>query len=698
MFRALRYQLRELSELGPSRSVYRLQRELQLATGAYLNAAPPQALLDRVALRGSSSIPTRGLPFEAPGRVADVMRDRIPPADRAALLRQADLATKGKILAFGRWTADYGSPIDWHVNPTNGLQWDRALAWNRVLRDEPTVGDVKLTWEIGRFPHAYHLARAAAHHPEHAERLGWAFVDHVLSFSSNNPFPNGVHWNSGQEIVIRYVAWLFAVSVFDSLGVDTKLARAAIARRVPMVGAHLKAHFEYARLAVYNNHLIAEALGLYLIGRMFPGTVEGDSWRDEGQHELERQTTEQFSADGAYIQNAHNYHRVALQYYLLAMRLAEVDKLPPSAALRSALERSLDFLCAHQNPGDGRLPNYGSNDGALPLVLDTCNFSDFRPALQAVSIACRGERLYEPGPWDEDAAWLFGADSLDCPLRKPARTSVCFESGYTVLRSADEDTFATLRCGTLRDRFSQIDMLTVDAWWHGQNVLIDPGSYLYNGPAKWHDYFVRTASHNTVALDDADQMIHLRRFKFIYWTAARVLDFRSEAGHAVCTAEHYGYQRLPGKPVHRRSVLLVGSDLIVVADTITGGGEHDARLHWLCGEFPAKQGVPGGPVTLTTPKGDLTVHVFDGDGHPESIDLACGDEATPRGWSSRYYGERVAVPSLVARRRGPLPLSFLTVIAPADHAVTRTGDVWVAGPQRVRFTVRDGAVIVLPAA
>jgi asparagine synthase (glutamine-hydrolysing) len=108
------------------------------------------------------------------------------------------------------------------------------------------------------------------------------------------------------------------------------------------------------------------------------------------------------------------------------------------------MERSLDFLLAHQNPGDGRLPNYGANDGALPCVLSTCDFSDFRPTLQAVSVATRSERVYEPGPWDEEAAWLFGRAALDeAPLRPPARRSVAFrDTGYYVLRGRDPRNFS----------------------------------------------------------------------------------------------------------------------------------------------------------------------------------------------------------------------------------------------------------------
>ena len=139
----------------------------------------------------------------------------------------------------------------------------------------------------------------------------------------------------------------------------------------------------------------------------------------------------------------------------------------------SALDRSLDFLAAQQNPRDGRLPNYGANDGALPSVLSTCDYSDMRPTLQAVSVLVRGRRLYERGPWDEETAWLLGVDALDAPLQSSQLSSRSFgDTGHHVLRGHEAGSFATFRCGTLRDRFSQRPGPMLPS---AQSLAIQPG-------------------------------------------------------------------------------------------------------------------------------------------------------------------------------------------------------------------------------
>jgi asparagine synthase (glutamine-hydrolysing) len=284
---------------------------------------------------------------------------------------------------------------------------------------------------------------------------------------------------------------------------------------------------------------------------------------------------------------------------------------------------------------------------------------------------------------------------LDAPLRPRARRSVSFgPSGYHVLRGADPGSFAAVRCGPLRDRFSQIDMLHVDVFWRGHNVLVDAGSYLYNGPQRWHELFGGTSSHNTVGLDGRDQMLHYRRFKNIYGIRAELLAFEDRPAYALVEGEHHGYARHPGGCVHRRAVLFVKDDLWIVADRIVGEGTHAARLHWLGGDFPHRYDPAAGALALATPAGPFTITVLDEAGAPLAGDVVAGAQDPPRGWTSRYYGEKVPVPSLAVERVAPLPITLISVLAPGRPEVrVEAGRYHVAcGASRVRFQLDDGRI------
>lgn len=687
----IRDALQELVELGVRGTAFRIYWEVKTRGGsasARTTQLPPSIAGDK------KSWATR-LPFTDGRAVADYMRAVLDRSTLNELREEAKCGQRGMIRAFGRWYADYGDPIEWHKNPVTGELWESGKFWSRALVDEPRVGDVKLTWEIARFPHFYRMARAAAFFPPEADELGAAVWRQIEGFEASNPFEHGIHWSSGQEIAIRLMAWLFALDTVlkNDRTWESRAERMAGSMRLAV--NFIKSHIDYARIAVYNNHILGEALALYAYGLLFASEAGGREGRDAGKRILNEEVARQFYPDGGYIQLSHNYHRVALQYLLLAGVFARHNADAPSPDWVVAMERSLEFLLAHQNPDDGRLPNYGSNDGALALPLTSCDFSDFRPVLQAVSIFTRGERLYDRGPWDEEAAWLLGPVAVDqSPLRRRASTSVSFmPTGFHVLRASEPNTFASFRCGTIRDRFSQIDMLHVDLWWHGENVLVDGGSYLYNGPEEWHEYFFRTASHNTVVVDGVDQMLHYRRFKVLYLTRARLLAFEQRGASFVAAGEHYGYERLRQAVIHRRSVALTDDETVVVLDTITGTGSHDANLYWLGGPYPYDFSRDDCRLTLRTPAGPFVVSVYRG-GSPAEGDVVAGQESPPRGWLSRYYGEKVAVPSLLCTARGAVPLQFLSVLGPQCRSVVEAGNGYAITTDRAVYRVPVDAGII----
>lgn len=680
--RGLREVLQEGRELGVEKTVARGLWEIKTVSG--LAKMLDGSVKSKRKIKGDF----RAI-FSQPPAVAEGVRGLLSEERLARLSFEASEATRGRIKCFGKWMADFGNPIDWHRNPLTGTRWRADVHWSMALRGKAQTGDIKLIWEAGRFPQVYTMARCATFLPESKADLGSAFVMQVQKFLKSNPPHRGIHWNSGQEISLRLMAWMFGLNVFEYYRELPDQLCDDVSEHILLCGRHIAAHIQYVRDCVYNNHLLSEAMGLYLVGRMLPDYEKSQAWAALGRDLLECEANKQFYADGSYIQQSHNYHRFAIQIYLWALSFAKAYCDPVPSAWIGAIERSLDFLIAHQNPGDGRLPNYGANDGSAPLPLSTCDFSDFRPTLQAASIMSRQERIYDRGPWDEMAVWFNGPSALDLPLRKPSRTSISFQhSGYYVLRGREEENFAAFRCGSILDRFSQFDMLGLDVWWRGHNVLADAGTYLYNGPENWHRHFACTESHNTVQVDGLDQMLSYRRFKYLYWTKAKLLRFEDTPQWVVSEGEHYGYQRHAGQCVHRRSVLFLKDDVWIVVDRILGSGTHRARVHWLGGDFPFRGDSDGrANLRLETPAGPFYISIFGISGHLLSGDVVAGVCDPPRGWLSRYYAEKVPVPSLAVEVSEPLPITLVSVLSPVIPKVSVEGSAWSvsAGDHVVNF-------------
>lgn len=697
---SVRDYVQEVRELGLRGTLYRASWELRQRSGWF-------ALRDR--WRGVA-VPSLGhfdvskfvgqLPWSTPSDVATTLNLSLTAVERDQLKQRADDAARGRILCFGSWFAEFGNPIDWFLYPATGRKWTADIHCSRALDEISSIGDIKLTWEVARFSHAYAMARAAVCFPDEAARWGESLARQIEQFVAANPVGQGLHWHAGLEVSIRSFSWLFACHVFHALGVWNDEFVRFMAEALLSAAQHVERQFEFAKGSVSNDHLIAEALMLYVCGLLLPGTPRAARWKRDGLEVLVREADRQVYPDGGYFMLSHNYHRDVLQMYLWAIGFHERSDGPAPTVWRRMLDRSVNFLTAQQNPDDGRLPNFGYNDGSQLHELSVCEFADFRPALQAASVVARSERLYPPGAWDEEAAWWSGSVVKALPQQVPSQPSAHFdETGVIVLRSDEPNTFATFRCGSLRDRFGQIDMLHADVWWRGINVLADGGSYLYNGPQEWHRHFVGGASHNTLTVDGQDQMRHWRRFKTLYRTPARVLRFENTAAGMICEGEHTGFQRLRHPCTHRRAILLTKSGLCVVVDHVFGSSPEprDVRVHWQGGSLPWEFDAAANRLSLQTDVGPYGISIHGTNGEALAVDVVAGQESPPRGWVSRAYAEKTPAPSLVASWTGTLPFTCVTVMNGDPCHVTSTGSAYsvVTTELFVEFTLQDGRLVTV---
>src|SRR5262249_14898383 len=156
------------------------------------------------------------------------------------------------------------------------------------LADE-RPGDVKYIWEVARFPHAYHMTRAAMFFPGRAPQYASALQKQIDGFIAANPPGFGIHWASGQEVGFRLLSWLFAMDVLLSRVGDSAHAEAVVSDALLAGARHIDEHLDYARIAVYNNHLLSEALALFAVGVLLPEASESVRWRGLGRRILDEE-------------------------------------------------------------------------------------------------------------------------------------------------------------------------------------------------------------------------------------------------------------------------------------------------------------------------------------------------------------------------------------------------------------------------
>jgi hypothetical protein len=170
--------------------------------------------------------------------------------------------------------------------------------------------DIKPVWEAGRFGWAVILARA--YHLSRNEAYAQAFWQSTQAFLEANPVNQGPQWSSGQEVALRLIALVFSIQVFASSSYSTPPRLALLAQSIADHAARIPPTLIYAR-AQNNNHLITEAAGLYTAAAALPSHPRAEQWKKLGWKWLNHAFQGQIDADGTYIQQSTNYHRLMLQ-------------------------------------------------------------------------------------------------------------------------------------------------------------------------------------------------------------------------------------------------------------------------------------------------------------------------------------------------------------------------------------------------
>ncbi len=560
-------------------------------------------------------------------------------------IAEADEVLQGKVRLFG------GPPVPLDLDAgASPLHW---TALERI----PPEGDIKLTWEPGRFGWAITLARAYAFSGE--EKYPRDFWKKTLHFLEAHPPNLGRQWQSAQEVAIRLMALVFCDRAFASSPKSTLEKRRRLWQAVAEHAQRIPPTLVYAR-AQNNNHLLSEAAGLYAAGIYLADHPDAARWKALGQRWLNWGFQHQIEEFGTYIQNSVNYHRLMLQLALFTDWLRREAGEPDwPDATRQRLVAATRWLWALTDPETGAVPNLGANDGAYIFPLTSQPFTDFRPVVDAAARAFLGESLPGSDRQDEMSTW-FGL--TDLPASGAQQPQV-----QDMLRVASGSGRAFLHAAHFHDRPSHADQLHVDLWWRGVNVARDAGTYLYNGAPPWDNALVTGFVHNTLTLDGQDQMQQAGRFLWLDWAQAEVLAHEvDEEGHLRrVVAEHNGFRRLGA--LHQRTLEATASgwrviDAVLLADDAKSQN-HTARISWLLPDWEWKA-ISENALQIDTPVFSFKLQ-FTG---ISTLGLIRGGECMlgdidPEptwGWLSPTYAIKQPGLMVVAATSGRLPIEIIT--------------------------------------
>ena len=624
------------------------------------------AVLQHLADRPGSSFM---LPYDRPEDLRTTV-DRYAPDCRPEIVAMADSACRNQLRLFGK-RYDFGHEIDWLTDPATGWRWP-ATHRSRLspsLWSRPEV-DPLLVWELNRHQHFVVLGLAFALTDD--ERYVHAFVAQLRNWIGSNRRDHGINWVYGLEVSTRIVAWATAFQFFRRSRTFQETVGEAFLKSLWEQAEFLSHHLQERTTpgVVPNNHILAELIGLALVGTAFPEFDRSATWREMGLQVLATQVAAQTHEDGVNREQATGYHLYVAEWLLLVLARSRQGWLPPLPEIESVLERMLDVVFGTLMP-DGTVPPWGDASSGHALVLGPGRaFWDARPLLAGgAALFDRPDWKYVSGSFPCEMVLLQGARGLlawqQLEARPPEQPSRAFSKGgiYVIRASwnADADV-GVFRCGPFglggegHCAHSHCDLLSCTLWVEGQPVLVDSGTYTYAGPSR--DDFRRTAAHNTAMVDGREQAVPRWQFNWLEVPEAHCLHWDDRSAAGVLNG--------PTGVRFSRAIAYEGPGQWTIADRFDGEGRH--ALEWFfhfAPELELRLDPAGQAIVLRLGRPWLTLEL------PSGVRPEVGHS-----WYSRDYGARERNRRLRARWEGELypdGVSFVWRLEPTPRAAPPAG-------------------------
>jgi len=544
---------------------------------------------------------------------------------------------QGAYSALGTDWPPGGDPREvWHVDPVSGQVWPMdAFCFAIRYRDAKSIGDIKYVWERNRLQHLQPIAAYAARtgDPDAAalcrrEIAGW--------IAANPPW-RGVNWASGIELALRVVSLITVVTLLGPAAFPPAEARA--------LQSCLAAHGYWlerfpSRHSSANNHLVAEAAGLFLLGTLAPHLPHAAAWRRYGRRTLEQEIARQIHPDGVGAEQSPTYTAFSLEWWLLAAAVARSAQLPFAPAYDERLRAAGLFLRWMLDGNDGH-PRIGDDDEGRVIHSPLADGAYVPAILQATASATAAGEILPSGTYPH--LWQAFHPALPERIAAPTGLRTFDEGGYSVVRErvAGNELLLAFDHGPLGylsiAAHGHADALAI--WLHlaGRPVLVDAGTFLYHSGEAWRDHFRGTAAHNTLLVDGADSSRIVGPFNWSRKARARLLASSwSEEGWRL-EAEHDGFRAAHGV-VHRRVVARAGEATLEIVDSLVGSGEaHAVEAGFLLHPDLSVSDLGGGAFLVRDGARDLLKIASAG---PLEGAIERGRLSPRRGWYSPHFGSR----------------------------------------------------------
>ena len=459
------------------------------------------------------------------------------------------------------------NPLVWHKDFKANFEWPSGKFYlDYKIVDPNNNADVKVPWELSRCHHLLWLGEAylLTSDEEYAEEVIYEIEDWI----DKNQFMHSINWTCTMDVAIRSINWMYAIYMIRDSEACTDCFCSKTIESLFLHGyyifANLEKNFPYS-----HNHYCSDLSGLLFLGLLFKETKSGHRWLEFAMDELYQEIRAEVLPSGVHFERSISYHRLVTELfsYPYFALLRNQYSIPTDISIRLSSMYSYirDYL-----PANGLAPTIEDNDDGRLLPFVPRDLRCHTYLVDPVSLEGRIMRNGCPMPFYEEAE---------------ARSKLYGDAGFAIMRNNDVFVCIT-NGGQSKYETSSVkvgshthnDLLSFVLSLGKDDIIVDPGTYVYTSDYVQRNIFRSTKKHNTIVVDGEEQNILPKQDMF-------VIEKNSRIGNLTLSGDNnsvnvYGdYSTLRERMHHARYFKLSCQDLSIKDIINKEGINHNLKFY-----------------------------------------------------------------------------------------------------------------------
>jgi hypothetical protein len=481
---------------------------------------------------------------------------------------------------------DLGEEINWNREYKRGINTPLLFGPWMDYRDTNSYGDFKYFWELPRLQHLITLAKA--YYLTGEENYAEEVINQIKGFIEQSPYLLGVNWIMPMEAAIRLVSisWITAF-----LAKHLKENPHACRPILQLITSHISyVTRNYSAYSSANNHLVAEAAGVFITAVCFRQLEKMDAYYQKAYEILCKEIINQHHPDGVNKEQAVHYQVFALTFFLLAATLARANNIELPDEYWHTIESSANFLASIANDNCS-IPSIGDSDDGKAVLLSETDYNSVRSILATSAVLFnRSDFKAKAKVFDEASFWLLGnkgKTQFDNLNARPVSVTNKFDKGgyYILTTAGSPKAKLVFDCGPLGFKsiaaHGHADSLSFTLNAYGQPYFVDCGTYTYAAENPYRNFFRSTTAHNTIVVDSQNQSEAAGPFIWTRKANSFTEEWVSNEHFDRVTGQHDGYHRLQDPATHRRAISLdKEQEIITIYDDLEMKASHTIEQYF----------------------------------------------------------------------------------------------------------------------